>query len=86
MKKQDTFKVYSLSHYFLKKKVMIKLLEYKEQGYQIESIKYFNTKWLIPTAECILFKIGKPCGCACHHPNSGIIHCRPCCEGGFIFD
>ncbi len=86
MKKQVNFKVYSIFYYFLKKKVKNKLSEFKEKGYQIESIKYFNNEWLIPTAECILFKTGKPCGCACHYPNSGMTHCTPCCEDGFIFD
>jgi hypothetical protein len=80
------FKVYSIFYFFLKKKIKNKLSKFNKQGYQIESIKYFNNKWLIPTAECILFKIGKPCGCRCHHPNSGIIHSTPCCEDGLIFD
>jgi hypothetical protein len=86
MKKQVNLKVYSIFFYFLKKKVKNKLSEFKELGYQIESIKYFNNEWLIPTAECILFKIGKPCGCSSHYPNSRMVHCRPCCEDGFIFD
>lgn len=84
MKKQVVFKVYSISRYFLKKKVKNKLLEYKEQGYQVESIRYFNNKMLIQTAELILFKILKPCSCPCHlpnhHPDSRAIHCYPCCE------
>ncbi len=86
MKKRVTFKVYSIFYYFLKKKIKNKLSEFKNQGYQVESIKYFNNEWLFPTAECIFYKIGKPCDCPCHHPNSGMVHCKPCCEDGFIFD
>jgi hypothetical protein len=36
--------------------------EFKNKGYLIEFIKYFNNEWLIPTAECTLFKIGQPIG------------------------
>ena len=43
MKKQAYFKVYSVSYYFLKQKAKIKVSDFLKQGYQNESIKYFNT-------------------------------------------
>ena len=87
MKKQAYFKFYSVSYFFLKQKAKIKMSDFNQQGYQIESIKYFNTLWFIPTVECVLSKIGKPCDCRCHHPDfGGMVHSFSCCEGGFIFD
>lgn len=86
MKKYITFKATSFYFKLLKRKVEYNLTVFNENGYQVESVKYLRIRWLFPTVECVLFKIGIPCVCPCHHSNEIMKHVKPYCENGYIFN